>query len=198
VPGLTTGKMLTGMRLLETRLDGPLLVEPVIHRDERGFFHETYRRDAYAELGIHEDFVQDNHSRSAHGIVRGMHFQVGRGMTKLVRCARGAIFDVVVDLRRGSPTYADWEAFDLSDENLHQLYCPVGFAHGFCVTSDEADVMYKCDAYYDVSIERGIRYNDPEIGIRWPDLELIPSERDAAAPLLSEIADELPFTYVAS
>jgi dTDP-4-dehydrorhamnose 3,5-epimerase len=183
------------MRRLETRLDGPILIEPVVHGDSRGFFHETYRANVFAELGILDDFVQDNHSRSKLGIVRGMHFQVGDGMAKLVRCARGAVVDVVVDLRRGSPTFGQWEAFELDDENLHQLYCPVGFAHGFCVTSDMADVIYKCSAYYDESIERGIKYDDPEIGIRWPDVELIPSERDAAAPRLSEIAGELPFEY---
>jgi dTDP-4-dehydrorhamnose 3,5-epimerase len=180
---------------LTTRLEGPILVKPVVHGDERGFFHETYRRSVYADLGIADEFVQDNHSRSGHGIVRGMHFQVGDGMAKLVRCARGAIVDVVVDLRRGSPTFGGWEAFELNDENLHQLYCPVGFAHGFAVTSDIADVMYKCSGYYDESMERGIKYDDPEIGIEWPDVELIPSERDANAPRLSEIAAELPFEY---
>ena len=170
-----------------------MLVEPVIHGDARGFFHESYRREVYAELGIEEEFVQDNHSRSTHGVVRGMHFQVGRGMAKLVRCARGSIVDVVVDLRRQSPTFGQWEAFELDDENLHQLYCPVGFAHGFCVTSELADVIYKCDAYYDESIERGIKYDDPEVGIEWPDIELRPSDRDANAPLLRDVADELPF-----
>ena len=183
------------MKQVDTRLDGPILVEPVVHGDHRGFFSETYRKNVYAGLGIHDDFVQDNHSRSSKGIVRGMHFQVGDGMAKLVRCGFGAIVDVVVDLRRGSPTFGEWEAFELNDENLHQLYCPVGFAHGFCVTSDSADVMYKCSAYYDESIERGIKYDDPEIGIEWPDVELIPSDRDASAPRLSEIAAELPFTY---
>ena len=184
------------MDRMETALEGPILVKPTVHGDHRGFFHETYRRNVYADLGIPEEFVQDNHSRSAHGIVRGMHFQVGAGMSKLVRCARGAIVDVVVDLRRGSPTFGQWEAYELNDENLHQLYCPIGFAHGFCVTSDVADVMYKCSAYYDESIERGIKYNDPEVGIRWPEgVELIPSDRDANAPLLSEVEDELPFTY---
>ncbi|HEX8646157.1 MAG TPA: dTDP-4-dehydrorhamnose 3,5-epimerase [Thermoleophilaceae bacterium] len=183
------------MERLETRIEGPILVKPVVHGDERGFFQETYRREVYAELGIPEEFVQDNHSRSRHGIVRGMHFQVGRGMSKLVRCARGAIVDVVVDLRKGSPTFGEWEAFELNDENGHQLYCPIGFAHGFCVTSELADVMYKCDAYYDESIERGIKYDDPEVGIQWPDVELIPSQRDATAPLLSDVADELPFQY---
>jgi dTDP-4-dehydrorhamnose 3,5-epimerase len=183
------------MERLDTRLDGPILVRPVVHGDERGFFCESYRRTIYAELGIPEEFVQDNHSRSRHGIVRGMHFQVGAGMAKLVRSARGAIVDVVVDLRKGSPTFGHWEAFELSDENLHHLYCPVGFAHGFCVTSSYADVIYKCSAYYDESIERGIKYDDPDVGIQWPDVELIPSERDAAAPLLREIEAELPFTY---
>ncbi|MFL5781822.1 MAG: dTDP-4-dehydrorhamnose 3,5-epimerase [Thermoleophilaceae bacterium] len=185
------------MKRLPTRLDGPILIEPTVHGDERGFFHETYRRNVYADLGIPEEFVQDNHSRSSHGIVRGMHFQIGRGTSKLVRCGRGAIVDVLVDLRRGSPTFGEWEAFELTDENLHQLYCPIGFAHGFCVTSDFADVMYKIDSYYDDATERGIKYDDPEVGIEWPDIELIPSQRDATAPLLSEIADELPFTYEA-
>ena len=183
------------MRRLETRLEGPILVEPVVHGDARGFFHESYRREVYAELGIPQEFVQDNHSRSRKGIVRGMHFQVGRGMSKLVRCSYGAVVDVVVDLRRGSPTFGDWEAFELNDENLRQLLCPVGFAHGFAVTSESADVLYKCDAYYDGSIERGIKYDDPDIGIEWPDVELMPSERDANAPLLREIEHELPFAY---
>ena len=125
-----------------------------------------------------------------------MHFQIGAGMAKLVRCSRGAILDVVVDLRKGSPTYGQWEGFELDDENLHQLYVPIGFAHGFCVTSDIADVMYKCSGYYDESIERGIAYNDPEVGIEWPQsVELIPSERDATAPRLSEVEAELPFSY---
>jgi len=112
-----------------------------------------------------------------------------------VRCARGAIVDVVVDLRKGSPTFGEWEAFELNDENSHQLYCPIGFAHGFCVTGEMADVMYKCSGYYDGSIERGIAYNDPDVGIEWPDVELIPSERDATAPRLRDIEGELPFRY---
>jgi dTDP-4-dehydrorhamnose 3,5-epimerase len=184
------------MERLETRLEGPTLVKPVIHGDERGFFHESYRRNVYAELGIPEEFVQDNHSRSSKGIVRGMHFQVGKGMAKLVRCARGEVVDVVVDLRKGSPSFGEWEAFTLNDQNLHHLYCPIGFAHGFCVTSDVADVVYKCDGYYDESIERGIAYNDPDVAIAWPkDVELVPSQRDASAPLLRDIERELPFVY---
>ena len=184
------------MRRLETRLDGPMLTEPLVYGDERGFFHESYRRSIYGELGVADEFVQDNHSRSGHGIVRGMHFQVGRGTAKVVRCARGRIFDVVVDLRRGSPTFGEWEGFELDDENLHQLYCPIGFAHGFCVLSEVADVIYKQTSYYDESIDRGIKYDDPDVGIEWPEgIELIPSERDANAPLLREIEAELPFEY---
>jgi dTDP-4-dehydrorhamnose 3,5-epimerase len=186
------------MERLETRLEGPVLVRPVAHPDERGFFQETYRRSAFAELGIHDEFVQDNHSRSVHGVVRGMHFQVGAGVAKLVRCARGAILDVVVDIRRGSPTYGGWEAFELTDENFHQVYCPVGFAHGFCVLSEHADVMYKQSAYYEGALERGIAYNDPDVAISWPaGLELQPSERDANAPFLRHIEKELPFVYTA-
>jgi len=182
---------------LDTKLDGPILIAPRVFGDERGFFCETYRRNAFAELGIPEEMVQDNHSRSSHGIVRGMHFQIGQGAAKLVRCGRGAIFDVVVDLRRGSPSFGQWEGFELSDENMHMLYCPIGFAHGFCVLSDVADVMYKQSNYYADETERGIGYNDPEVGIEWPlpTDELIPSERDATAPSLSDVADELPFEY---
>lgn len=183
------------MQRLETRLDGPILLAPAVHGDERGFFVESYRRSTYAELGVAEEFVQDNHSRSRHGIVRGMHFQVGRGQAKLVRCARGAILDVVVDLRRDSPTFGEWEGVELDDSDLRQLYVPIGFAHGFCVTSDVADVVYKCDSYYDPSLESGIKFDDPAIGIEWPAIELVPSERDAAAPSLAEVADELPFSY---
>jgi dTDP-4-dehydrorhamnose 3,5-epimerase len=184
---------------LETRLEGPVLIRAVGHPDDRGFFQETYRRNTYAELGIPNEFVQDNHSRSAEGVVRGMHFQVGAGVAKLVRCARGAILDVVVDIRRGSPTFGEWEAFELNDDNLHQIYCPVGFAHGFCVLSDHADVMYKQTAYYTDALERGISYADPDVAIAWPEgIDLQPSERDANAPLLKEIEAELPFVYAPS
>jgi dTDP-4-dehydrorhamnose 3,5-epimerase len=182
------------VKRLPTRLDGPVLVEPTVFPDSRGFFHETYRRDTFHGLGIDADFVQDNHSRSTRGVVRGMHFQIGAGQAKLVRCARGSILDVIVDIRRDSPTFGQWEAFELDDERLPQLFVPVGFAHGFCVTSDIADVVYKCSSYYDGELERGIRYDDPEVGVAWPeDVELHPSARDAEAPLLSEIASELPF-----
>ncbi|MGE5747970.1 MAG: dTDP-4-dehydrorhamnose 3,5-epimerase [Solirubrobacterales bacterium] len=181
------------METLPTRLEGPILVQPTIHRDERGFFTESYRRQVFAEYGIPEEYVQDNHSRSGKGIVRGMHFQPG--MAKLVRCSRGEIVDVLLDIRKGSPTFGEWEAFTLNDENLHHLYCPNGFAHGFCVTSDVADVVYKCSTYYDPPAESGIAYDDPDVGIEWPELELIPSQRDADAPLLRDVAGELPFVF---
>jgi dTDP-4-dehydrorhamnose 3,5-epimerase len=173
------------MEMLATRLEGTVLVAPAVHGDERGFFMETYRKSAYAELGIRDDFVQDNHSRSRQGVVRGMHFQPGQA--KLVRCARGAIVDVLVDIRRDSPSFGQWEAFELSDANGHQLYCPDGFAHGFCVISETADVVYKVSTYYDPATESGFRYDDPAVGIEWPDIELTPSDRDRNAPTLAEL-----------
>jgi dTDP-4-dehydrorhamnose 3,5-epimerase len=187
------------MRVLSTGLAGLMVIEPAVHGDERGFFIETYRREWHAQAGIPEveDFVQDNHSRSARGVVRGMHFQVGDGVAKLVRCSRGRVLDVAVDLRRGSPTYGRWEAVQLDDEHMRELYVPVGFAHGFCALSDVADVIYKQTAYYDPALERGIAWDDPEVGIDWPlgADELTVSERDGAAPTLREIAAELPFRW---
>ena len=181
------------MKRLETRLEGPILLAPEVHGDARGFFLETYRRNTYREAGIEDDFVQHNHSRSGKGIVRGMHFQPGQ--SKLVRCAQGRIFDVVVDLRRGSPTFGEWESFELDDDANHQLYVPDGFAHGFSVLSEVADLVYLVSAYYDPSAEAGFMYDDPDVGIAWPEGELRPSERDAKAPPLSELADRLPFVY---
>ena len=181
------------MKKLPTTLEGPVLLEPVVHGDARGSFHETFREDLLAELGIDERWVQDNHSRSARGVLRGMHFQVGSGQAKLVRCARGAILDVVVDVRRESPTFGRWEGATLDDELHRQLYVPVGFAHGFCVLSESADVLYKCSSYYDPEQERAIAYDDPDVGIDWPELELTVSDRDRAAPRLTEIADAISF-----
>jgi dTDP-4-dehydrorhamnose 3,5-epimerase len=181
------------------RLQGLVALEPAVHGDDRGFFIETYRQAWHEELGLapSESFVQDNHSRSARGVVRGMHFQIGAGVAKLVRCARGRIVDIAVDLRAGSPTYGEWEAVELDDEGMRELFVPVGFAHGFCVLSDTADVLYKQTAYYDPGLERGIAWNDPDVAIEWPlpVEELIVSPRDAAAPRLAEIADELPFRW---
>ncbi|HEV3389412.1 MAG TPA: dTDP-4-dehydrorhamnose 3,5-epimerase [Solirubrobacteraceae bacterium] len=179
---------------LRTKLSGPVLFKPVVRGDDRGFFLETYRQSVLAEHGIFDEFVQDNHSRSRGGVVRGMHFQPG--MAKLIRCARGAMYDVVVDLRRGSPTFGHWEGFMLDDSAHHQVYCPDGFAHGFCVLSDVADVVYKTSAYYDPELEGGFAYNDPAVGIVWPEgVALSASERDSSAPPLAAIADSLPFEY---
>jgi dTDP-4-dehydrorhamnose 3,5-epimerase len=179
---------------LPTKLTESALLQPIVHGDDRGFFVETYRRSVLADFGIVDEFVQDNHSRSRRGVVRGMHFQPG--MAKLVRCARGAIFDVLVDLRRGSPTFGEWEGFELSDSNHRQLYCPDAFGHGFCVLSDVADVVYMTSAYYDPTLESGFAYDDPAVGIAWPEgLELMASERDSRAPALADIADSLPFQY---
>jgi len=187
------------MRVLPTALPGVVVIEPAVHGDERGFFCETYRSQWHAEAGIpvEDVFVQDNHSRSRAGVVRGMHFQVGDGVAKLVRCARGRILDVAVDLRRGSPTYARWVGVELDDAGMRELYLPVGFAHGFCALSEVADVMYKQTAYYDPDLERGIAWDDPDVGVQWPlpAAELIVSERDRNAPRLSQVAGELPFEW---
>jgi dTDP-4-dehydrorhamnose 3,5-epimerase len=179
----------------ETALDGVLLIEPVVHGDERGFFLESFRVDTLAEAGVELEFVQDNHSRSRHGIVRGMHFQLGQA--KLVRAVRGAILDVACDIRSGSPTFGQWVAYRLDDENHRQLLVPSGFAHGFCVLSEVADVVYKTSAYYDPSAEGGFRFDDPDVGIDWPGgaERLVASQRDRDAATLGQIADSLPFKY---
>ncbi len=182
------------MEIIPTQLEGPILVQPTVHGDPRGFFLESYRANVWLEHGISDVFVQDNHSRSGRGVLRGMHVSVGEGQAKLVRCARGRILDVVVDLRRDSPTWMQWEAHEIDDESACQLYVPIGFAHGFCVLSEVADVTYKCSTYYDPEVERGFRYNDPDVAIDWPqDIELLVSQRDVEAPLLREIYDTLPF-----
>jgi len=176
-------------------LDGLVLLAPTVHGDERGFFVETFRADDATEHGIPTSFVQDNHSRSRQGTLRGIHFQTSPGQGKLVRVARGRVLDVVVDLRRGSPTFGEWEGVELDDVGGNMLWIPVGFGHGFLVLSEVADFVYKCTAYYDPATEKGIRFDDPEVGVEWPaEVELLYSERDATAPLLSEIADTLPFT----
>ena len=180
----------------QTQLNGPVLLAPAVHGDERGFFVETFRESTLADLGV-TGFVQDNHSRSRQGIVRGMHFQPGQA--KLVRCARGAILDVIVDIRVGSPQFGQWEGFTLDDAEHRQLYVPDGFAHGFCVLSELADVAYKVSTYYDPSAESGFAFDDPAVGIEWPGaVELLVSARDREAPSLAEIADSLPFRFAAT
>ena len=182
------------MERLETRLPGLVLLAPTVHGDARGFFVETFRADVASAHGIPLDFVQDNHSRSRRGTLRGIHFQTHPGQAKLVRVARGSVWDVVVDLRRGSPTFGEWEGVTLDDESGRILYIPIGFGHGFLVLSEVADFVYKCTAYYDPATEAGIRFDDPSVGIEWPaEVEPLCSERDRTAPLLAEIADSLPF-----
>lgn len=178
---------------LPTRLEGLVLIEPVVHGDERGFMLESFRRDAWAALGVEVEFVQHNHSRSAKGTLRGIHFQTSPGQAKLIRCPRGEIVDVAVDLRRGSPTYGQWEAHVLDDVKHRQLFVPVGFGHGFAVRSDVADVAYLVSSLYDPATEAGIAWDDPEVGVEWRVAEPLLSERDTSAPKLAEIADELPF-----
>jgi dTDP-4-dehydrorhamnose 3,5-epimerase len=184
---------LTLARRLETGLDGVVLLEPDVHGDERGFLVEVFSAPAWSELGVDVDFVQDNHSRSREGIVRGLHFQTAPGQAKLVRCSRGRIWDVAVDLRPDSPTYGRWEGHELDDELHRQLFVPAGFAHGFCVLSEIADVHYKLSSLYDPATEAGIAWDDPEVGVEWPIDDPQVSERDRTAPRLAEIAAELPF-----
>jgi dTDP-4-dehydrorhamnose 3,5-epimerase len=176
-----------------TKLEGLVLLEPVVHGDERGFMVETFSRDAWAELGVEVEFVQHNHSRSRRGTLRGIHFQTRPGQAKLVRCARGEILDVAVDLRRGSPTYGQWEAHVLDDVSHRQLFLPVGFGHGFAVLSDVADVAYQVSSLYDPATESGIAWDDPDIGVDWRVAEPLLSARDKTAPTLAEIADSLPW-----
>lgn len=181
-------------RRLDTDLEGLVLVEPEVHGDERGFLLETFRTDTWAALGIEVGFVQENHSRSTRqATLRGLHFQTEPGQAKLVRCVRGRIWDVGVDLRRGSPTFGRWEGHELNDESHRQLLIPVGFAHGFCVLSDVADVAYKLSSTYAAETEGAIAWDDPEIGIEWPVSDPVLSERDRSAPQLAEVADSLPW-----
>jgi dTDP-4-dehydrorhamnose 3,5-epimerase len=180
-------------RRRETKLDGVVLIEPEVHGDARGFMVETYRRDTWAELGVDAEFVQQNHSRSGRGTLRGIHFQTTPGQAKLVRCPRGRIFDVAVDLRRDSPSFGQWEGHELDDESHRQLYVPVGFGHGFAVLSDEADVTYQLSSTYDPATESGIAWDDPEVGVEWPVEDPLLSERDKQAPRLAQVADSLPF-----
>ncbi len=171
-------------------------IQPERHGDHRGFFAETYSRRKYSEFGIDVEFVQDNHSLSRDvGTLRGLHFQAPpHAQAKLVRCGRGAIFDVAVDIRRGSPTYGQWEAYELTAKNGDQLYVPVGFAHGFVTLEPDSEIVYKCSDYYAPETEGAILWNDPDIGIDWPtEAEPILSDKDAVAPVFSDL--ESPFIF---
>jgi dTDP-4-dehydrorhamnose 3,5-epimerase len=168
------------VRVIETTLAGVRLLEPTVFRDDRGLFLETFRADRFAAAGIPDLFVQDNHSRSLRGTLRGLHWQWRKPQAKLVRVVNGSIFDVVVDVRRGSPTFGRWLGFEMSADRFTQLYVPVGFAHGFCVTSEVADVEYKCSDVYDPQGEAGLIWNDPAVGVDWPIETPLLSPKDAA------------------
>lgn len=182
------------MNVLTTALPGVLIVEPDVLGDMRGFFQETYHAQRYAEAGIELPFVQDNHSRSSKGVLRGLHLQNAHPQGKLVRVTQGSVFDVAVDVRRGSPTFGKWAAATLSADNFRQLYIPPGFAHGFLALSEQVDFLYKCTDYYYPEYEVGIMWNDPAIGIEWPDIgmDYRLSERDRSNPRLSDASERLP------
>ena len=178
---------------IETSIDGVVVVEPTVFGDERGYFMETYEKTDFEEIGILGDFIQDNQSKSKKGVLRGLHFQKQHSQAKIVRCIKGEVFDVCVDLRPGSKTYGKWEGVVLSGENKKMFYIPRGFAHGFLVLSDEAEFCYKVDNIYDKDSEGGVMWNDPEIGIEWPEVpgvskeDYLTSEKDGKWPTLNEI-----------
>ena len=179
------------MKFLPTELPGVIVVEPDVHRDTRGFFLETFHQRKYHEGGIEGPFVQDNHSHSVRGTLRGLHAQVARPQGKLVRAVAGEMFDVAVDIRPDSPTFGRWVGVSLSGENFRQLYIPAGFAHGFCVLSPTVDVEYKCTDFYDPVDEVTIAWDDPAIGIRWPVTDPTVSPKDSRAPRLAAIVERL-------
>lgn len=174
------------MNFLPGGLPGLIVVEPRVFRDDRGFFLEPYHAPRYKAGGVTVDFVQDNHSFSTQGVLRGLHFQKSPGQAKLIRCARGRIWDVAVDIRPGSETFGKWWGLELDSESHRQLFIPAGFAHGFCVLSPEAEVMYKCSSVYDPVTEAGIAWNDPQVGVQWPVKDPVVSQRDIDAPTLAQ------------
>jgi dTDP-4-dehydrorhamnose 3,5-epimerase len=180
------------MKFVKTAIPEVVLIEPDIHRDSRGFFLESYHQEKYAAGGIAGLFVQDNHSHSLKGTLRGLHAQLRHPQGKLVRAVQGEMFDVAVDIRRGSPTFGRWVGVVLSGENFRQLYIPPGFVHGFCVLSERVDVEYKCTDFYVPGDEISVAWDDPEVGIEWPVKAPILSPKDAAAPRLRELEDRLP------
>ena len=182
------------MRVVATSLPDVLIIEPNVHVDGRGFFLESYQANRYRECGIAGPFVQDNHSRSAAGTLRGLHLPVRRPQGKLIRVVEGEIFDVAVDVRRGSPTFGRWVGVSLSAESFKQIYIPIGFAHGFAVVSQTAQVEYKATDFYDREGELGIAWNDPALAIGWPSATPMLSARDSKHPLLADVMDQLP-TY---
>jgi len=182
------------MKIEKTNLEGVLRIEPKVFGDARGFFLETYNKERYMAAGFPDvDFVQDNHSRSSKGVLRGMHFQLHKPQGKLVQVATGSVYDVAVDIRVGSPTFGQWYGCELSAENHHQLWVPPKFAHGFCVLSETADFVYKCTDYYCPDDEGGMLWNDPAVGIEWPMDAPLLSEKDKVYACLADIPEsQLP------
>lgn len=180
------------MRIIETPLEGVLVIEPDIFRDPRGFFLETYHEQRYTQVGIRGPFVQDNVSWSARGILRGLHYQLAKPQGKLVMAIKGTVFDVAVDIRRGSPTFGRWYGTELSADTLRQLYIPPGCAHGFCVLSEEAGFLYKCTDFYAPADERGIIWNDPTLAIAWPVATPTLSRKDQVYKRFDEMTADLP------
>lgn len=178
------------LNAISTFLPGVVLVQPKVYMDTRGFFLETYAKEKYENIGIRDTFVQDNHSVSKKGTLRGLHFQSGEGQAKLVRVTRGEVFDVAVDIRPKSPTFGKWIGIHLSEKNHKQIYIPVGFAHGFCVLSDTAEVLYKCSSKYSPEKEQGIMWNDPDIGVLWPVKRPVLSLRDKDNPSFKELSTD--------
>lgn len=174
------------MNVIRTELPGVLIIEPRVHNDERGFFLETFQAQHYQAAGIHLPFVQDNHSRSRHGVIRGLHYQLKYPQGKLVSVSRGAIYDVVLDIRQQSVSYGQWIAVELNDTNHRRLYVPPGYAHGICVCSEVVDLHYKCTDYYVPGDEYGVRWDDPALGIPWPVKTPILSQKDKQLPILAE------------
>jgi dTDP-4-dehydrorhamnose 3,5-epimerase len=180
------------MNVVPTDLPGVLIIEPRVFADARGFFLETYTAHRYADAGLPLTFVQDNHSRSVPKTLRGFHYQLHHPQGKLIRCVRGSVFDVAVDIRRGSPTFGKWVAVELSEDNKRQMWIPAGFAHGFCVPSVLSEIEYKCTDYYDPDDDRGVIWNDPTIAVTWPIDTPLLSPKDRAYPRLADLRDELP------
>jgi dTDP-4-dehydrorhamnose 3,5-epimerase len=175
------------LKVSRTELEGVLLIEPTVHGDCRGRFFESFKKEKFREFGIQEDFVQENQSLSQKNVLRGLHYRIEPEQAKLVRVIQGEVFDVVVDIRKNSSTFGKWQGFNLSDSNYLQLYVPIGFAHGFCVLSDKAEFLYKVSEYYSPEKEKGIIWNDPDIGIDWPVSDPILSEKDKINPRLRSL-----------
>ena len=183
------------MEFIQTAISGVVLIKPKVFGDERGFFIESYKKSLFVANGIGADFIQDNHSKSAKGVLRGLHYQLDpNAQGKLVRCVKGAVFDVAVDIRHGSPSFGKWVGYELSEENKHMLWIPAGFAHGFVTLEDDTEFLYKTTGEYAPECDRGIKFDDPEIGIKWPKLaNLLLSEKDQKQPLLRDA--EINFIY---